>query len=141
MAKASAEFDAHVANELLKLSKQESGLVTKDATLTLKGAELKEAVVDFGKQAMSETVDAAGTFRTIENIDEVLATFMQAVDQAMQALADKSEGLEKRANRKPIGGQTRREGGKLVADVEFDDGSKESISAVRESGGLKIVPE
>jgi hypothetical protein len=140
---ATAEFDAHVANEMLKLLKQESGLVTKDASLTMKGAELKEQVADFGQKAVSETVDAAGSgaLGVIQNLDKVLAEFMQAVDQAQNSHEEILAQIKGRVERKPVGGKTRREGGRLIADVEFDDGSSESITAVRDGANLKIVPE
>jgi hypothetical protein len=143
VAKATAEFDAHVANELLKLVKQETGLVGKDAALTMKAAELKEAVADFGQNAISDFADAAGSgaLGVIQNIDEVLAEFMLAVDQATAAHEEILAQIKGRVERKPIGGKTRREGGKLTAEVEFDDGTTEKISAVRDGPDLKIVPE
>ncbi len=141
VAKATAEFDAHVANEMLKLVKQETGLVGRDAALTMKGAELKEAVADFGQKAMSETVDAASALSMTENIDKVLAEFMLAVDQATNAHEEILAQIKGRVERKPIGGKTSREGGKLTAEVEFDDGTIERISAVRDGPDLKIVPE
>lgn len=141
VAKAKAEFDAHVAQELLKLVQRETGLVTTKADIAVKGAELKEAVADFGVRAMSEHVDAAGALTKVESLDAVLGRFMQTVDVAMMGLEQKAGELQAKSNRKPIGGTTRREGGRLVADVEFDDGSRKSISAIRDKGQLRIVPE
>ena len=78
---------------------------------------------------------------TASSLDEVLAQFMQAVDTSIGGLTEKGEELERKANRKVIGGTTRRDGGRLVADVEYDDGTTRSLSAVREQGQLRIVPE
>jgi len=135
---ARAEFDAHVAQELLKLVQKETGLVTKSADVAVKGAELKEAVADFGQRAMSETVD---TVSTVATIDEILARFMQSVDQAMQGLEQKAGELQVKTDRTPVGGTISRDGGKLAANVEFDDGTVKTVSAVRDKGQLRIVPD
>ena len=81
---------------------------------------------------MSETI----TF-TIDDVEikgTVGQTIMQAADEAIGSIA-------KKADRKVTGGTTRREGGKLVADVQYDDGSSRSLSAVRKDGELQIEPE
>jgi len=134
---AEAEFDTHIAKEAAEmirmgagLTKQEAGLAEKAAGLTVKGAELKESAIAAGvtlDEREDNALDLTG--RT----DVVLAKFMQAVDEAQGVINAK-------INRKPIGGATRRKGGTLVATVDFDDGSSESISAIRERDGLKIVP-
>ncbi len=135
---AKAEFDTHVAKEMLRLLQAETGLLTKDASISVKGAELTKAEVDFDKKAMEGRSDALDI---AENLDDVLATFMEAVDQAMAGIQDKADNIQQRVDRKPVGGKTSREGGKLTAEVEFDDGTTESISAVRDGPDLKIVPE
>lgn len=128
---ARAEFDAHVAGEMLKLVQKETGIVVKGADLKARASELSQV----------EGSAIAEDGEVIRNIDQMLATFMQAVDDAMGAINEKTEGIRKRTDRKPIGGVTRREGGKIVADVEYDDGTKRTISAVRENGQLKLVPD
>jgi hypothetical protein len=77
---------------------------------------------------------------TAKSLDEVLANFMQAADDAIGNLNEKSVALERNATKKVVGGVTRREGGKLTAEVQYSDGSMESMSAVRDKGGLTIVP-
>ena len=134
---ATAEFDKHVAETMLKLLESKTGLVTKEADIKVKGAELKEAVAEFGQRAMSDTVDAVGATRAI---DEVLAQFMVSVDQAMAGIEAKSQEIEAKTDRKVVGGVTSRDGGKLTATVDFDDGTTKSVSAVRDGGNLRIVP-
>jgi len=65
---------------------------------------------------------------------------MQSVDQAMGQMQARSQALEVKADRKPIGGTTTRDGGRLTAKIDFDDGSSKEVSAVRDKGGLTIVP-
>jgi len=58
----------------------------------------------------------------------------------MLKIREHSDTTDLQLQRKPTGGTVRREGGRLTADVEFDDGSMKSVAAVREQGGLRIVP-
>jgi len=135
---AKAEFDKHVAETMLKLIEAKTGLVTQDADLKVKGAELKEAVAEFGQKAMSETVDTAGALDFVTNLDKTLANFMLAIDQANQV---QDRVIGEIQDRTPVGGTVKREGGRITADVQMSDGTTKSLSAVREKGGLKIVPE
>ena len=73
----------------------------------------------------------------LESLDETTAAFMNQADAAHGVVLAMYEQL---AKRRPVGGNVTREGGRLRADVEFDDGSTKSVSAVKEKGGLKIVP-
>ena len=59
---------------------------------------------------------------------------MKAADEAV-------DFLDKKTERRVVGGSTSRENGKLVADIEYDDGSTRTISAVRNNGKLEIEPE
>lgn len=129
-----AEFEALVAEKL-------AGLTEKGASLTVKAADVKVAAREAGEltEEATDVVSGVNAFEMAEQIDDILAGFMQAADAAMGQLASQSEVLSRQANRRPIGGDVRREGGKLVADVEFDDGSTRSVAAVRDKGGLKIV--
>jgi len=143
MKTASAEFDAKVANELLRIIEKETGLTVKAAELKTKGAELKEAAAALSVRSLSENSDAALTATEVkeftENLDDNLSTFIDNISAILQDMQGNAVTLQNRVNRKPVGGATRREGGRLVADVEFDDGSTESIAAIREQGNLRIV--
>jgi hypothetical protein len=75
----------------------------------------------------------ANAFQIASSVDDILANFMKQADAALGT-------IRSRTNRKPIGGITKREGGRLTANVQYDDGSEENLSAVRDSGGLRIVP-
>ena len=134
---AKAEFDAHVADATAKLVAEDAGLTHKEATLIAKGAELTAKAAQTGQ-------DIAGAETTSLDIgkalDDTLATFMEAVDGALQTMQAKSAEIEAKTDRVPIGGMTRREGGKIVADVQFNDGTTKTVSAVREDEGLRIVP-
>jgi hypothetical protein len=145
--KAKAEFDADVAKAMLALIKQEAGLVTKDAGLdkkaadiTMKAAEVKTASVELDQKAieMGDTVEA---ITITDNLDQILARFIAQVDEAHTKILEKQTEIEAKADRKPVGGTVTRKDGKLTANVEMDDGSSKSISAVREGGQLRIVPD
>jgi len=141
---AEAEFETKIAKEMSALvmekaglSQKEAGLVMKEAGLTIKGAEVKEAAVS-ANIAMDDRDNSA--LEVTGRVDDILANFMQQADAAFGELSSKAQSLQKRVDRKPVGGITKREGGKLTANVQYDDGSEESLSAVRDAGGLKIVP-
>jgi hypothetical protein len=136
---AKAEFDAHIAEEMSKIIMAKSGLTEKEAAIVMKSADLTQRAADITNKAQGEVkeMDAMGTAKSL---DEVLANFMQAADDAIGNLNEKSVALERNATKKVVGGVTRREGGKLTAEVQYSDGSMESMSAVRDKGGLTIVP-
>ena len=69
-----------------------------------------------------------------------MAGFMQQVDEAVGAINQHGAELDIKADRKPIGGTVNREGGRLTANVEFNDGTMKSVGAVRDQGQLRIVP-
>ena len=50
-----------------------------------------------------------------------------------------TDEIATKVDRKPVGGTINREGGKLTADIEMNDGTTKSVSAVREGGNLRIV--
>ena len=134
---AKSEFEAQIAEKMAELTKREADLTMKEAGLTVKGAEVKETALAAGAELDERETSALEQTQTV---DTILAEFMKVADQAIGTIQQRVAGTEIAANRQPIGGATRREGGKLVADVQFDDGSTKSISAVRDAGGLKIVP-
>jgi len=135
---AKAEFDAHIAEQTAGLVEKGAGLTEKSAQITQRAAEVKEMAMGVaGKVAESDTFAA----NFAENLDNALAEFMMQVDAAMGAMQQKSIEIDRKASKRPIGGTTRREGGKLFADVQFDDGSTRSITAERGPGGLRIVGE
>jgi len=127
---AKAEFEAQMAEQM-------AGITRKEADLTVKGAELSRAATNAGHELDERET---GALELSSRVDEILGQFMKVVDQAVGSINSKVAGHDVAVNRRPVGGKTRREGGRLVADVEFDDGTKKSISAVREAGGMKIVP-
>lgn len=131
-----AEFDAHIAQELLKLVQKETSLITVASNVSMKGAEVKEAAADFGRKLMTETVDMT---QDVGVIDEILARFMTSVDQAMAGLEQKAGELQTKTDRKVVGGIAKRDGGRLTATVDFDDGTSKSLAVVRDGGNLRVV--
>jgi len=134
---AEAEFKTRIAEEMSKLVEKGANLTQKEANLVVKGAEVKESAVAAGVDLEARET---GAFEMSGKVDNILAQFMTQADQAIGAMNLRSEALEVKANRKPTGGKVTRDGGRLTAEVEFDDGETKKISAVRESGGLTIVP-
>ena len=124
---AKAEFDAHMA-------KQMSVLYKLQAQLTAKQAEMGPHIERYD-EALGVAGVAEETAAKVEALDGIMATFLQAVDEAVEVLDAKTEP------KKVVGGATRRENGKLIADVEYDDGTTRQISAVRKNGELQIEPE
>lgn len=131
--RAKAEFDAHVANELNKLAQKEAQIVKREIDTDLGIPELRMAV---------EQLAGGGQFTAaqVEGLDNALAQFMQAVDQAVGMLNQRSEELNRAANRQVVSGTTRRENGQLVADVEYDDGTRRTVRAQRKNGEIVILP-
>lgn len=123
---ARAEFDAHVSKEIAKLVKIQADIAKRQVELA------PSLLAHEDMLAAGQTAEHAQ--ETINIIDGLLANFMQAVDVAVGSLQQKTD-------RAVTGGNVRRDGGKLVADVQYDDGSERHIAAVREQGGLRIVPE
>jgi hypothetical protein len=119
---AEAEFNTRIAQAMAGLVKEGAGLTKKEAVLLVKSAETG---ADVGLQDSDD-----GALNVSTRVDGILSQFMQQADQAIGAMKD----------RKVVGGKTTREGGKLTAEVEFDDGTTKSVAAVREQGGLRIVP-
>jgi hypothetical protein len=132
---AKAEFDAHVAQEMSRLIQTKAGIATDGANLTLKAAEGKEQEIQTRVEPKyNELVGLTEKALNVDSLDNVLSQFMQVVDSAMR-------NLEKKADRQVVSGKTRREGGKLIAEVKYDDGTEKSIAAVRDKGNLRIVPD
>jgi len=130
-----AEFDAHIAEKMSALIQKEAGLTVKDAGLQKKEADFTKTVAEVD---LSNSEATGKGLQSLTGIDDVLSQFMQSADSAVGNVQNQLERLQ---NRKPVGGTTKRIGGKLVANVQFDDGSEKNITAVRDKGGLTIVPE
>jgi hypothetical protein len=137
-----AQQQAEIKTALAELRTAEANfkrLVAESMSkIILKSVQVKEDVVD-GRVELADSRE--NTASELGQIDGILAGFMQQVDQVMGVIEQKGQQTDMRLNRKVSGGQTRREGGRLTANVQFDDGSEESISAVREEEGLRIVPD
>lgn len=130
---AEAEFDAKIAKAMADLTSKEAGLTKVEANVIVKDADVAKrsaevSVREAQMESNQEPLDA------VQKVDEILAGFMQAADAAIDEIKNKPA-------RRAIGGETRREGGKLTAVVNYDDGSSERIAAVRDKDGLKIVPD
>jgi len=131
--RAKAEFDAHVADELNKLAQKEAQIVKREIDTDLGIPDLRMAV---------EQLAGGGqmTAAQVESLDNALANFMQVVDEAVGLIEQRSSQIERSANKQVISGTTRREDGQLVADVEYDDGSRRTVRAKRENGEIVILP-
>ena len=139
--KAKAQFDTHIAKETAGMIERESGMTTRAAEISLKGAELKEKAIEQGKVEIGGMVDQVKSQQDVGKIDGILSDFMGQVDQAVGGMSAKSAELERRSARKVTGGKTHREGGKLTATVQYDDGSERSLSTVKQNGETVILPE
>jgi len=135
---AEAEFRAEIAEKMAVLVEKGAGLTHKEAGLIAKGAEVKEAALS-AKEAIGG--DGEGLVSTTLKVDEILAEFMKQADEAIGNLNAMQAQITTKVDRKPSGGTVTREGGKLTANVEYDDGTIKTVSAVKDKGGLKIVPD
>ena len=111
----------------------------KGADLKEKGAQLKEQAVQSGQEQMGQMLDAATVLARTDTLDNVMSQFMQAVDDTLGKIDDKASELQVKTDRNVVGGKVSRDGGRLTASVEFDDGTTKQVSAVREKGDLRIV--
>jgi len=109
---------------------------------------LKETAVGLGQGEMSKMMKEVGAADTVAAMDALLAQFMTAVDSTVGTLRDvdeeiqaKSQEMEGKLDRKVVSGTSRREGGRLVAEVNYDDGSTRELRAVKENGALRLLPE
>lgn len=132
---AKAEFDADIAEQKAMLVEREAKITMREAGVTQKTAEYKSQVAEGTANAADEAS------QKIDEMDNILANFLSMVDNALGDLNEKAETLQKRTGRKITSGTTRREGSRLVADIEFDDGERTSLSAERKDGQLRIVPD
>ena len=139
--RARAEFDAHIAQELGKVTKEKVDVITRAAGLKETGAAIKEQTVAQMSKVKDQALEGSEGFMQLQAIDRITARFMQAVDNAMLSMEEKAGYAVRAANRQPVGGGVSRDGGRLTATVQFDDGSEKNVSAVRDQGQLRIVPE
>lgn len=137
LGKARAEFEKKIAESLAALAEKGAGVTTQRAELAVKGAEVKEAAIASDVALMSGLEDVPGR---IDKVDKLVAGFMRSADKAVGDMKSKAARQDIALNRKVIGGKTTRIGGKLTADVQFDDGTSQRITAVREGGELRIIP-
>lgn len=138
---AEANFRADVADKMADIVKASADLRVQEAGLTEKSVDLKQTALDQGREQIEPMIDAAKALSTATGIDEVLSQFMQAVDSSMGVMDQKAQELEVRTTRKPVGGEITRDGGKLTANVQFDDGTTKSVATRRNQGRLEIVPQ
>ena len=131
--KAKAEFKQFVAEQTLQLT-QKGAVVERDAEMVAQRLQMAKPLVEKYDYVADHAEELSDVKDVVGRIDGVLSEFMGAVDDAV-------ETIEEKADRKVIRGETRRVDGKLIADVEYDDGTRRTLAAVREGGKLRIVPE
>jgi hypothetical protein len=131
---ARAEFDAHVAEVQLGFSEKDSTLREKALDIERKAIEMKEQALQPVAEEVRQYLMAEDAIAKTDEIDDILASFMEATDMAVTA-------AQQQANRKIVSGSTRRDGGRLIADIEYDDGTTRSVAAIRKDGQLQIEPE
>ena len=129
-----ANFDAHIEKRLGDIIKREAALVAKQAQASEALHGMIAEAEQVGAVERDEALLKAGA------LDDVLAQFMQVVDGAMGQLNSRAEEINRAANREIVGGTTRRENGQLVADVEYNDGTRRTVRARRENGQIVIIP-
>ena len=134
---AEAEFKTLIAEQTSGMIEKAANLTQKEASLTVKGSEVKEAAIAAGV-SLDERDNSA--LDLVQRVDELFAKHLLQVDEALGVINKWSQKTDARIYRKVTGGTSKREGGRIVATVNFDDGSSESLSGVREKDGLTIVP-
>jgi hypothetical protein len=133
-----ARFEAKVAKAMAALQKAESDVALGQVTIQGKETELKgrEAQVE-AQVKQNERGGVKEVKETLQQIDGFVAQFMEAQGQATQQIA----AAVNQPKRKLKSMKTNRNGGKLTAQAEYDDGSVEAVEASRDEGGnLVAVP-
>lgn len=130
---AKSEFDAHIAKVQAELIKRDAGLDKREAQMTADDVQAMQ-------EQIAGLVDIAKTTGNTEQLDAIVAQFMQQADQVLLNMNERMEEIGTKTDRVPTGGSVSRKNGRLVADVEFSDGSRRQVGAVRDQGNLRIVP-
>ena len=125
-----AEFEKFVAEEMLKLHERGSA-VQRDAALVAERISVAKPLLAEYAGITNKGEQLSQVTEAVTRIDDVVSEFMQSVDDAVTSIE----------SRRVEGGKVRREGAKIIADVEYDDGSKRTLAAVRKNGELQLVPE
>jgi len=136
---AKAEFDAHVAEAQAEIIEREVGLTVKGADLKEQGAALKEQAINAIQDQIGELVDSAQVAARTDKLDLLMSQFMVKVDATLGNIDARADDLQAKTDREVTGGRVTRDGGKMTATVQYDDGTEKAISAVREKGDLRIV--
>jgi hypothetical protein len=132
-----ARFDAKVAKAMAQIAQAEAGLTVKQAGMQGQEADVKHRETRL-KDFQSGLGDIDGIKKTIEAIDGYLAQYIEAAEGTKAQIL--AEVQKPKPKRKIKAARTRRDGGNLFSDVEFDDGTTESFQASREGGNLVAVP-
>jgi hypothetical protein len=138
-----AQFDAEVTKRLSEIAIKEAALGQQAAQAEM-GIQQKEMGLQQRESALKAESEKVGDNKTQGNdlkefkaqIDEATAKFMDFAGATLEAL----RGEVTKPKRKMKGAKTRREGGNLFADIEFDDGTTDSFQASRQGEGLVAVP-
>lgn len=139
-----AEFKADVAQQMAALDKKAADIAIREAqlqnTVIQKGAEIssREQALHHESQMVGDHKTQGDDLKQFKaQLDEATAKFMDYAASALQAI----DGKVSKPKRKIKAARTRREGGNLFSDIEFDDGTMESFHAQRHNGGeLVAVP-
>ena len=138
---AQADMQAQATKIEMDQVKREAQLTMREAKLVAQEANAERNIAELGTRAgeVADGVDMT-SLEKADALDDVLSTFMQAVDQAMGRLDARAEQINRAANRQVVSGSTRRENGQLVADVQYNDGTTRTVRAKRENGQIVILP-
>lgn len=130
-----ARFEAKIAKAMADLQVREAQLEVKGAMTATKESDLTHREVRM-KDYESGLGDIDGIKSTIAQLDAMLAQYIEAANQTMQQISAQAT----KPKRKLKAATTKREGGELLAEMAFDDGSVERFKAARQGGNLVAVP-
>lgn len=120
--------------------KHQAELARKDVEIAIERlrreeAEFEQKMAEATAEATADGGDVNALREAVASIDLTLANFMTTVDQALAEVASNGD-------RQLVGSKMRNENGMMVADLEFNDGSRRTINLQKaEDGMVRMTPD
>jgi hypothetical protein len=132
---AEAQFETKVAKAMADLERAKADLAIKGVQATAKDSELnhREERVKMTETGIGE-ID--GIKQAVGAIDGFLAQYIEASERAKAQIVAEIQRPKPRL----VSSTMKRDGGSMIAEALYDDGTKKRIKAERQNGALVAVP-